>query len=179
MARIVFRARYVFPVEDPPLENGCVAVEGERIVAVGRDLYGDEVRDLGNAAVLPGLVNAHTHLEFSDLPEPLGRPGMPLPEWIRQVIQYRRTAERAADAVECGIAESTRYGTTALGEIAQPGWRSECFRDQPLDAVVLLELLALSAERVEAKLEEARRHLESFAVAGYGTRSVPATLVVF
>jgi cytosine/adenosine deaminase-related metal-dependent hydrolase len=85
---------------------------------------------------------------------------MPLPEWIRQVIQFRRTTQRAPDAVERGVRESIRAGTTTLGEIAQPGWRGECFRDIPLDTIVFLELLALSPDRLAAKLEEAREHVE-------------------
>ena len=40
--------------------------------------------------LLPGLVNAHTHLEFSDLAAPLGAPGMSLPAWIRLVIAERK-----------------------------------------------------------------------------------------
>jgi cytosine/adenosine deaminase-related metal-dependent hydrolase len=176
MARTVYRARYVFPVDGPPVEDGCVAVEGERIAAVGRGLTADETRDLGNTAILPGLVNAHTHLEFSDVPQPLGAPGMAMPDWIRQVIEYRRTAQRAPDAVERGIRESIRAGTTTLGEIAQPGWRSECLGDAPLDAVVFLELLALAPERVDAKLDEARQHLATSPVTGTETRKLAAGL---
>src|SRR3990172_3500832 len=84
------RARYVFPVSGPPIADGTVTIAGRRIVAVGRGGSRDSSRDLGNVAILPGLVNAHTHLEFSHLTRPLGSPGMALPAWIRQVIEHRR-----------------------------------------------------------------------------------------
>jgi aminodeoxyfutalosine deaminase len=100
-------------------------------------------------------------LEFSDLLQPIGRPGTAVPDWIREVISYRRTAQRAPDAVERGVQESIRAGVTTLGEIVQPGWRSDSFRGAPLDVTVFLELLALSPAAVEAKVESARQHLQS------------------
>ena len=88
-----------------------------------------KVIDLGNAAITPGLVNAHTHLEFSDLAAPLGKPGMSLPNWIRAVVAHRRSqtdADRRA-AIQVGLQESARCGVTTLGEIATPGFPTDLF----------------------------------------------------
>src|SRR5262245_36387950 len=82
-------ARYVFPVDRPPLAGGVVTIEGERIVAVEPHGAGEPALDLGNVALIPGLVNAHTHLEFSDALGPLGISGMPFPRWLPAVIEYR------------------------------------------------------------------------------------------
>ena len=84
------KARYVFPVDTEPLHEASVVVDGARIAAVGQNVSAPQTIDLGNAAILPGLVNAHTHLEFSGLAEPLGEPGMCFADWIRLVIEYRR-----------------------------------------------------------------------------------------
>ena len=79
---------------------------------------------MGDAAILPGLVNAHTHLEFSDLRTPLGEPGMRFPDWIRLVVQNRRShfsspgLRRLLRRIEAGLSESRCSGVTALGEIA-------------------------------------------------------------
>src|SRR6478735_8935639 len=87
---IAYRARWVVPIDQPPIEGGIVTIAGGRIVAVGKDESGVPPRDLGDVALLPGLVNAHTHLEFSLLDSPLGQPRMAFPEWIARVVQHRR-----------------------------------------------------------------------------------------
>lgn len=179
-----FRARYVFPVSGPPVAGGTVTIHEGRIAAVG--LPGDaatcgQIEDLGNVAILPGLVNAHTHLEFSDVRSPLGRQGMGLVDWIRYVIAHRRQdatpdgevtskaplpssgdpVAAATAAVELGLSESLADGVTTLGEIAQPGWSTEPFDGAPCDTTVFLELIASKIERVPAAVDLARRHLDS------------------
>lgn len=162
-ASIAFKARFVFPVSGPPLAGGVVTIAGDRITAVGRSPDGPcEIEDLGNVAILPGLVNAHTHLEFSDIPRPLGEPGMIFPEWIRRVVKFRRG--RASDprtAVRRGLEECLTAGTTALAEIAQGDWPREEFENWPIEATVFLEAIGLAPERAAAKLDEARKHLAS------------------
>src|SRR5262245_60471397 len=115
---ISLRARVVYPVTRPPIERGVVTIEGERIVAVGPAADG-VVHDLGDVALLPGLVNAHTHLEFSYLKQPLGRRGMALPEWIRLVIaeRGRRDVSPLISTVSA-ISESRRFGVTTLCDIS-------------------------------------------------------------
>jgi cytosine/adenosine deaminase-related metal-dependent hydrolase len=118
MSKISYRARWVLPVSSPPIEGGVVTVAGDRIVEIGNRTSGD-IADLGDVVLMPGLVNTHTHLEFSDCEKPLGKAGMPLPEWIRQVIGTRHRGDRdSATAVEKGIVESLSAGVTTIGEIA-------------------------------------------------------------
>ena len=96
-------------------------------------------------AIIPGLVNAHTHLEFSDLKHPLGEPGMSLPWWIREVIRRRESSLASGqmyrtdvgDPAELGLRESVRCGITAIGEIAQ---QAPILPGVPLDLTVFLEL---------------------------------------
>ena len=117
--------------------------------------------DLGNVAIVPGLVNAHTHLEFSHLSKPLGDPGIDIVQWVGRLMESRLdAAEGPQSAVEQGIDQSVRLGTTALAEIAQPGWSSEPFDAAgSLDATVFLELIAPTADRVPAAIERAEQHL--------------------
>ncbi|HUY90703.1 MAG TPA: amidohydrolase family protein [Pirellulales bacterium] len=166
-APFALKARYVFPVGAPPLADGVVTVRGDKIIAVGRSRAETcDLEDLGNVAIVPGLINAHVHLEFSDASQPLGSPGMVFPEWIREVIDYRRgRAAAPAAAVRQGLEESLRSGTTTVGEIAQPGWPEEEFERGPLDATVFLEAIGLAQEQVAAKLAEARQHLAAGAYA--------------
>src|SRR5438045_9633580 len=69
---MIVRARYVLPMNQPPIEDGAVVVEGGDIVAVGRTseiraAHTGEVRDLGDHVLAPGLINAHCHLDYTAL----------------------------------------------------------------------------------------------------------------
>ena len=164
---LALQARYVFPVAGPPIADGMVAIRGSKIVAVGRNLAGTAVRDLGNVAILPGLVNAHTHLEFSRLAAPLGTPGMPLPAWIREAVAYRRATADAGNtaAVAQGLRESLAAGTTTLGEIATSDWRlaGAAAADAKMSVRMFYELIAPLADRVPDAVLAAERFLNAAA----------------
>jgi cytosine/adenosine deaminase-related metal-dependent hydrolase len=107
----------------PPIENAWLRIMHGRIAAIARRPIGPpESRiDLGDAIILPGLVNAHTHLEFSDVRAALDAGGG-LPGWIARVVATRRA--RPADscvtvaAIRRGLAESVAAGVTTIGDIA-------------------------------------------------------------
>src|SRR5580693_7429303 len=83
-------ARWVFPVDGPPLERGVVVLAGSRIVAVQPTGQRSADRDLGNVAILPGLVNAHTHLDLTGM-RGLCPPTPDFTKWLRGVIAHRRS----------------------------------------------------------------------------------------
>ncbi len=156
------RARYIFPVASEPIPDGVLTFAGERIVAVGSQSGEADVEDLGNVAILPGLVNAHAHLEFSGLSEPLGTPGMGFVDWMRLIIErFRQQRGAAGESVQRGLRECVCSGTTTLGEIAQPGWPAEAFDGIGLEATVFLELIAPTTDRVAPLLELAPQHIEA------------------
>ncbi len=155
------KARWVFPVDGKPLPGGLVEIHGQRIVEVGSDSGRSDVEDLGNVAILPGLVNAHTHLEFSNLSKPLGEPGMDFVDWIRRVVAFRRqTADTSHEAIGRGLRECIGSGTTSLGEIAQPGWPVEQFEYADIEVTVFLEVIAPRVERVAPAMEVAQHHFD-------------------
>jgi len=161
---ITLRARYVFPVDGPPIDGGTITIRGPRIVAVGEPQTVGEVHDLGDVAIVPGLVNAHTHLEFSDLAAPVGRPGMPLPQWIGHVVAHRWAATTDAPAaISQGLGESLACGTTTLGEIATGDARQIVTRynGSPIASVVFRESIAPRTDRVPAAAAEAEQFLRS------------------
>ena len=163
------KARYVFPVAGEPIADGVVTFDDARIISVGPfSEFADtaanagEIDDLGNVAIIPGLVNAHTHLEFSHLAEPVGSRGMGLGEWIATLTSTLRLQGRPpADAVRRGIEESSAAGVTMLGEIAQPDWPTHDFQAARIDATVFLELIAPTDDDVDEKLKLAHRHITS------------------
>lgn len=164
MARYALQARYVFPIDQPPLADGVLTIEDERIVAVGQNTSGHAPFDLGNVALLPGLINAHTHLELSNVAAPLGTAGMPLPMWITHVVAHRREqsaaqAMAAPSAIVQGLRESLRCGTTTVGDIVQPGWLPREIESVRIEGFAFLELLGLGAQRIEPLTALAREHL--------------------
>jgi aminodeoxyfutalosine deaminase len=115
--RLSLRASVVFPVDRPPIYGGVVTIDETGILAVGDKPECRNVVELESLALLPGLVNAHTHLEFSSLQQPLGQPGMALVDWIRLVIAQREQGEDRF-AFGRGLLESRQWGTTTIGNIA-------------------------------------------------------------
>jgi cytosine/adenosine deaminase-related metal-dependent hydrolase len=175
---ITLRARHVLPMAFDPIENGWVRIERGRIAAIGRGQPSGPVHDLGDVIILPGLVNAHTHLEFSDLDRPLPAVGG-LPAWIERVVAMRRSraaagtdeAKRLAAAVASGLEQSAAAGVTAIGEIATAS--------HPVAAAVgplvrvFRETLGLSPDAMVGARTSLRRDLERMKLEGTCTGISP------
>ncbi len=160
-------ARWVVPVSQPPLHRGWVQVLGSNIVKVGSGNPDSPVTDLGDVALLPRLVNAHTHLEFSDCDLPIGRPGTPLCDWIGQVVASRvqATAAQTATAIAHGVKESDDNGVCLIGEITTPPCRYSASRQWP-QIHSFAEVLGLTQQRSDERLAAAREHLSANSHAG-------------
>lgn len=165
-----YQAKWLLPINRPPIESGLLSVANGQIVAIGENLSGAAAIDLGDVALAPGLVNAHTHLEFSDVAAPLGEPGMAFPAWIQQVVGRRRAAgelleAQKANAISAGIQESAEQGIVALGEITTFPYSLEMYAAAP-GVISLLELIGLSPERGEELIAAAKSHLHMAKAAG-------------
>ena len=120
------KARWIFPVDRPPIENGVVEIAGGIIVDVRQARPHEVAEDLGDVAILPGLINAHAHLEFNLVAKPFDPP-LPFTSWIRSLMAYRREAFGAdtalkVAAIAAGWREAAASGTTLIGEIATDDW---------------------------------------------------------
>ncbi len=167
---LVIRARHLVPIASPPIENGWLRIAGGRIVALGRGVPPGPAVDLGDAIVLPGLVNAHTHLEFSSLRQPLDVEGG-LPEWIRRVVSLRRDRDSApapderAAAMRAGLEEAAAAGVTAVGEIAT-SWSAADAAPRGPRLRVYRETLGLSRGAIAAAARGLDRDLDRLAACG-------------
>ncbi|MFO7903187.1 MAG: amidohydrolase family protein [Planctomycetota bacterium] len=167
--RMALRARLVFPIASPPIDGGVITIDDGRIVAVGENASPRPAVDLGDVALLPGLVNPHAHLEFSDLHAPLGMPGMPFPQWVEAVVDQRRrevdqqqgplSAARRPVAVQRGLRESLQAGVTAVGNITTRDVTDSMLPTHGPHCFEFRELLGLSEERIAEQLELARADL--------------------
>jgi cytosine/adenosine deaminase-related metal-dependent hydrolase len=156
----VYRAAWVCPIDRSPIKDGLIAVEGERITAVGHQLPGSsDVVDLGSVAILPGLINAHTHLELSWL---RGRvpPANKFTDWVKTLVGIRRGTEQAITReivapVHDAIRELRASGTAAIGDVSNSLAAVEPMQDAGLQGVVFHELLGFK-ERDGAMIDATR-----------------------
>jgi cytosine/adenosine deaminase-related metal-dependent hydrolase len=155
------RARVVFPVDRPPIENGVVTIDRDGwIVAVGTATEAADVKDLGDVALFPALVNCHTHLEFSHLKKPLGNPGMRLDRWIRLVIAERgQSGEQSSVAIESGLRECARDGAALIGDIATSP--SAAYEDRGHLLVPFVEVIGFSRARADSALVAVQKSLSA------------------
>lgn len=171
-------ARWVFPVDQPPIERGIVEIV-DGVISDVAPLIGqpdDQTVDLGNTAIIPGLVNAHAHLEFSSLDSPI-EPARPFTGWIGQLLAHRRERTGSLpEFIRAGVHEAAASGTGLVGDIVTGDWSSGCVPDDGLSVVAFRELIGLLPEQVAPQLEIARQHIadcQAANKAGHG-RLLPA-----
>jgi cytosine/adenosine deaminase-related metal-dependent hydrolase len=117
---MIIRSRLVVPMDGNPIENGGVVVAGDRIVSVGRfeDVKAErngEVLDLGEQILLPGLINAHCHLDYTMLRGKIP-PSQSFSDWIRAINaeKAKLTPKDYVASINQGFAEAQRFGTTTI-----------------------------------------------------------------
>jgi aminodeoxyfutalosine deaminase len=143
---MILAAGWVLPIASPPIRDGRVAVAAGRVAWVGAagepGMPDAPVRDLGPGVLLPGLVNAHCHLELSYLRgKALGGGGF-VP-WVESVVSARGTVPEAEmeAAAEAAIADLPRHGTVAVGDVSNTLAPVPALRASGVRALVLHELL--------------------------------------
>jgi cytosine/adenosine deaminase-related metal-dependent hydrolase len=162
-----YHAAWVVPIADRPARDAWVTVDRGRIVAISqrRPADGAPETDLGDVAVLPGLVNAHTHLELSYLRDEVP-PASEFVTWIRGVMAARRQrpdarAPEILDAVERGISEAAAYGTAVVGDISNTLVTFDALVRSPLAGVVFYELIRFNVQDPKGFVDAASREVEA------------------
>jgi cytosine/adenosine deaminase-related metal-dependent hydrolase len=171
---IVVRAAWICPITRPPIADGWLAIDRGRIVAAGQQLAdapgGGPVRDLGRVALLPGLVNAHTHLELSWL---RGRvpPAATFVDWIKQLFVTRGGRHEHPDdpsvlePAASAIRELRECGTAAVGDISNSLASVGPLKDHALRGIVFHELLGFNLPHGR-RIEETRPARDAARVIG-------------
>ncbi len=159
----IYKAAWVIAVDRPPIENGVVEIHDGIITAVRSATPHESAHDLGDVAILPGLVNAHVHLEFSLVEQPF-EPAQPFTDWIRSLVAYRRRVFSLTSMDQClalniGAIEAIMSGTTLLGEIATSDWDELFLPTHGPHVVAFRELIGLQPAVMEQQIEIAEEWL--------------------
>jgi cytosine/adenosine deaminase-related metal-dependent hydrolase len=120
----IYSARWVIPITSPPIQNGAIAIDGSTIIAVGSrvqllsDFPGARVKEFGDAVILPGLVNVHSHLELTVMRGFLEREENDFFAWLRKltVARMAMTGDDLLASAVLGSIEAARAGITCLGD---------------------------------------------------------------
>lgn len=118
---MLLRAKHVLPISAPPIKNGAVLIQGRRIAEVGsaKTVSGSPVVDFGDAVILPGFVNAHTHLELTRL---VGQvpPDANFVGWLARLLPHTHSPDGMSpeDSTREGMRLSLAAGVTTVGDIS-------------------------------------------------------------
>jgi aminodeoxyfutalosine deaminase len=167
---IVHRADWVLPIASPPIRDGWVAVDRGRIAACGMaDVSPAEPHPVPRpfsdhpCAILPALVNAHTHIELSYLGAHVP-PSDRFDDWIRSLVALRRQPPEAAevlDGARAGIQQVHGSGTGLVGDVSNTLVTVPLFQQAGVAAHVFHELIGFNSADSDARVRSARARLDA------------------
>lgn len=177
---------WLVPVDSSPTPNGFIVIEDGTIRFVGQKLPAGfqslRLVRLPGFAILPGLINSHCHLEFSDLESPIPA-GNSFPDWINRLLAFRRAKNNAPEqlasyrqaAIASGIRESYQAGVRWVVDMATEPWSATWIENEvaaiaalfpigfapkvPIVVQPCIELLDIVEHRFESTLALAMTHL--------------------
>ena len=166
---ILYRAAWVLPIVTPPARDGWVLVDRGRIQASGtaQDPTGIqspdsvEVIDLGNVAVLPGLVNAHTHLELSWMRNQVP-PSHSLAAWASGLMALRRRSPvDPPGPIVDAVCDLRAAGTSLVGDVTNTLAPYDVLADSELGVAIFRELLGFNVADPEQVVAETQAQLDA------------------
>ena len=166
---MLLRSRVIFPVSRPPIDDGAVLISGNRIGAVGRwaDLsrgFKGKTVDLGERVLVPGLINAHCHLDYTALAGQFSAPKN-FTDWLK-LITTGKSGLTYSDYAESwleGAKMLLRTGTTTVGDVEMaPELLPDVWTATPLRVISFLEMTGVKSRREPAEiLRETLEKIES------------------
>ena len=168
MPRTRYHARWVLPIVAPPIDDGTVVVDDDRIAWVGpreQAPEGGSDDDLGHAVLMPGLVNAHTHLELTVMRGFLE--DLAFFDWVRALARARRHALDAAallDSARLGVSEGLRAGVTTFADTGDSTAAFDALREIGARGIAYREVFGPDPARVEASMAGLRASVDAMRV---------------
>ena len=158
---MLLTARYVLPVATPHIEHGAVLVHDDRIIEIGdfehlRALHPDEpVRDFGLAALLPGFIDLHTHLEYTAMRGLVD--DLPYSRWKLQLLQREQlfASQDWDDSAFLGALEALQSGITTVADITETGASGHAAQAVGLRGTIFREVATMEKRRVDEVMSRA------------------------
>ena len=151
---MILRAKIIIPVTAPPIEDGAVLIDGDRVRAVLpwknlRPQMDEKITDLGEVILLPGLVNSHCHLDYTDMGGELPAPKK-FTDWIGAITAHK-TGWSYSDYARSwlhGAHQLLKTGTTTVADIeAMPDLLPDVWDATPLRIFSFLEMTGIKSRR--------------------------------
>ncbi len=151
------KAKYLLDASETLLENHCIVVEGSKIASIepSTRVKAKETHDLGDAVLMPGLINSHTHLELTDLGRPVTR-RPDLTEWLDEVRELRN-GKKDAELIKSsskGVDASIEYGTTTIVDHANSGLSYKPLKDCGMRKFILFEMVGFPLHLYQKKAKQ-------------------------
>ena len=166
----LYCASWVLPITSGPIRDGAVAVEGTRVAGVGArpEMAGRfpsaEVEEFGEAVILPGFVNCHTHLELTAMRGLLEPEEGDFFAWLRKLTVSRNERMGGEDlyaSAAWGAVEAARAGVTCVGDASDSGATTmRALRDAGLRGVVFQEAFGVDERESARQFDRAREKIE-------------------
>lgn len=161
-------ARYVMPVSGPHIENGGILVRDDRIVDIGYSTElkvrypEEETLDFGLAALMPGFVDAHTHLEYAAMRGLVD--DAPYTAWKMALDEKEKlfTSQDWDDSALLGGLEAVASGITTIADITSTGASGHAAQAIGLRAIIYREVVAMENRAVKGAMEEAIADIEAW-----------------
>ena len=165
---MLLTARYVLPVAAPHIEYGAVLVRGDQIVEIGdfehlRALHPEEpVRDFGLAAIMPGFIDLHTHLEYTAMRGLVD--DLPYSQWKLQLMQKERlfSGQDWDDSALLGALEALQSGITTVADITETGASGHAAQAVGLRAHVYREVSTMDKHQVGPVMDRATADIDAW-----------------
>ena len=161
---MILRAKYVMPNSRTVIEDGAVVIRGSKIVDIGRyptvrSSGAPPIHALGEVVLIPGLVNAHTHLDLTSSADSVQRTPK-FTDWVFQIVG-KRNPSTIEPSIREGVQQSLAGGVTTVGDIDGTGGSVQVLRDTPIRKVVFCEALGFSGEHAATGLARLTAYLDS------------------
>lgn len=165
---MLLTARYVLPVAAPHIEHGAVLIRDDEIVEIGdfehlHAKHPDEpVRDFGLAALMPGFIDLHTHLEYTSMRGLVD--DLPYSEWKLQLLQKEKlfTSQDWDDSALLGALESLQSGITTVADVTGTGASGHAAQAVGLRAIIYREVETMVKSKVPGVMARAAEDIEAW-----------------